>query len=234
MTFSITARCSRTNQFGVAVSTAVPAVGSLCPFPKANVGAIATQAFVNPYIGVNGLKLLTKGLSAKETLAKVLADDPLPGYRQVAIVDKNGQTAAFTGENCDSWDGHIEGDGFVVAGNMLVGGETIQAMAKAFEENPNLDLSERLLVALEAGQAAGGDKRGRQSAALHVVGEEDYPVSDLRVDEHTDPVKELRRVYTVAAKQLTPLLKKLPTKAEPAGKFHLFKTRDYGLSQDNN
>jgi uncharacterized Ntn-hydrolase superfamily protein len=232
-TFSITARCERTGQFGVAVSTKVPAVGTLCPYAKAKVGAVATQSFVNPYIGINGLRYLEEGLSANEVLARVLEEDPEPELRQVCIIDKQGRSAAFTGERCDTWNGHITGDNFAVAGNMLVGEETIQVMAKTFEETKELSLAERLLQALEAGQDAGGDKRGKQSAAILVVDEEEYPLVDLRVDEHEDPVNELRRVYTVAGKELLPLIEMLPTLKNPAGKFDFEHSRKLGLLQDN-
>jgi uncharacterized Ntn-hydrolase superfamily protein len=158
-TFSITARCERTGQFGVAVSTKVPAVGSLCPYAKAGVGAIASQSFVNPYIGINGLRYLEEGLTASEVMAKVLEEDPEPELRQVCIVDKDGNAAAFTGSGCDTWNGDLTGDNYAVAGNMLVGEDTIRAMAAAFEREAGLTLAERLLVALEAGQAAGGDNR---------------------------------------------------------------------------
>jgi uncharacterized Ntn-hydrolase superfamily protein len=233
MTFSITARCERTGQFGVAVSTKVPAVGTLCPYAKAKVGAVATQSFVNPYIGINGIRYLGEGLSANEVLARVLDEDPAPELRQVCIVDKEGRVAAFTGEKCDTWNGHITGENFGVAGNMLVGEETLQAMANSFENTKDLSLAERLLQALEAGQEAGGDKRGRQSAAMLVVDEEEYPLVELRVDEHTDPVKELRRVYTVANKELIPLMEMLPTIKNPAGKFDFEYSRKVGLLQDN-
>src|SRR5690625_2727442 len=205
-TFSITARCERTGQFGIAVSTKVPAVGALCPYVKAGVGAVASQSFVNPYIGINGLKYLGEGLTAKAVKERILSEDPQPEIRQFAIVDKEGQAAAYTGEKCVGWHGHNEGDGFVAAGNMLVGEETIKEMARIFEATSELKLSERLLQALEAGQAAGGDKRGKQSAALKVVSTESYPLVDLRVDEHKDPVTELRRVYEVAKYELFPFI----------------------------
>lgn len=234
MTFSITARCEKTGKFGVAVSTKVPAVGSLCPYAKANVGAIASQSFVNPFIGINGLKYLEEGLSAEEVLKKILEEDPEPELRQVAIVDRKGRSVAFTGEKCDTWDGHLTGENYAVAGNMLVGEETIQAMAKAFEENEETSFEDRLLRALEAGQEAGGDKRGRQSASLYVVKNEVYPYLDLRVDEHEDPVKELRRVYEVAKQELTPFIHMLPTKDNPAGKFDFEHSRELGLLKDDN
>lgn len=229
MTFSITARCERTGQFGIAVSTKVPAVGSICPYMKAGVGAIASQSFVNPYIGINGLKYLEKGLSAEAVKERILSEDVQSEIRQFAIVDKDGETAAYTGGKCVDWHGHIEGDQFVAAGNMLVGEETIQDMARVFEETKELKLSERLLRALEAGQEAGGDKRGRQSAALKVVSTESYPLVDLRVDEHEDPVKELRRVYEVAKYELFPFIDSLPTKENPLGKMDLPTQKELGI-----
>jgi uncharacterized Ntn-hydrolase superfamily protein len=232
-TFSITAKCEKTGHFGVAVSTKVPAVGSLCPYAKAGVGAIASQSFVNPYIGINGLRYLENGLSAAEVLDRVLSEDPDPEKRQVCIVDKDGNSVAFTGKECDTWNGHITGNNYAVAGNMLVGEATIQAMATSFEQNADLSLAERLLKALEAGQAAGGDKRGKQSAALYVVGEEEYPLVDLRVDEHEDPVVELGRVFDVASRELLPLMNMLPTKKNPAGQFDFSLSRELGLLQDD-
>jgi len=216
-TFSIAARCSRTGMFGVAVSTAVPGVGSLCPFAKAGVGAIATQSWVNPYLGIDGLRLLEDGLSAAQTLERLLANDPGRNVRQIGLVDKHGESAAWSGSECVPWFGHITGSDFAVQGNMLVGEVTVRAMADAFQRAENLDLPERLLVALEAGQAAGGDKRGRQSAALRVMHTEEYPYCDLRVDEHRHPVAELRRIYEVARHQLLPFVGGLPTRQNPLG-----------------
>lgn len=204
-TFSITARCKTTGQFGVAVSTARPAVGSLAPYAKANVGAIATQALVNPYFGIDGLTLLGEGLSAEETLKRILSEDDGRERRQVAIVDLNGNTAAFTGKETVPWQGHLEGEQFVVAGNMLTGPKTLDAMHKSFTETEGKSsLAERLLAVLEQGQQAGGDKRGKQSAALYIVDQEEYPLIDIRVDEHENPVPELRRVYDVCQNDLFP------------------------------
>lgn len=195
-TFSIVARCPQTGELGVAASTAIPAVGAINPFAKARVGAITTQAWSNPYLGMDGLGLLAQGLSAVEVLERLLRADPDREKRQLGIVDARGGVAAFTGEEVQPWKGHREGRGYVVAGNLLVGDETIQAMAEAFERARG-PLGDRLLVALEAGQAAGGDKRGKVSAALLVVRDEEYPYFDLRVDEHTGPVAELRRIFDV-------------------------------------
>jgi len=216
-TFSIAARCPRTGMFGVGVSTAVPGVGSLCPFPKAGTGAIATQSWVNPYLGIDGLRLLEQGLGAQEALDRLLGADAGRRDRQVGIVDKHGNSAAWTGEDCVPWCGHITGQNFSAQGNMLVGAETVEAMAEAFVKAESLDLPERLLVVLEAGQAAGGDKRGKQSASIKVMDTEEYPYCELRVDEHRHPVAELRRVFEVARHQLLPFVKGLPSRSNPIG-----------------
>lgn len=231
-TFSIVARCERTGQFGVAVSTKVPAVGMLCPFARSGVGAIATQSFVNPYLGIWGLELLAEGKTAEEVVSILLTRDPDPSKRQFSVVDRWGNAAAHTGEESDTWRGHITGKNFAVAGNMLVGPETLEAMVASFQNSTGQPLAERLLAALQAGQDAGGDKRGRQSAALYIVDKEDYPYLDLRVDEHPDPVRELRRVYEEAKKTLLPLIAMLPTKENPAGNFDFEEARRRGLLQD--
>ncbi len=232
-TFSITARCERTGQFGVAVSTAVPAVGMLCPFARAGVGAVATQSFVNPYLGIWGLDLLSEGKTAEEAVNALLERDPDPAKRQFAVVDGQGNAAAHTGEESDTWRGHLTGKNFAVAGNMLVGEETLQAMKESFQgSEEGTPLAERLLSALQVGQDAGGDKRGRQSAALLVVEKEDYPLLDLRVDDHADPVPELRRIYGVAQEDLLPLTSVMPTKENPAGSYDLKEMRAKGILQD--
>lgn len=216
-TFSISARCPRTGMLGVAVSTAVPAVGGICPFIKPGVGAISTQSWVNPYLGIDGLKLLESGLSAREALDRLMADDPGRDVRQLGIVDAAGRSAAYTGRGCVDWAGHIEGDGFSVQGNMLVGGATIEAMAEAAEMSAAFPLHERLMAVLEAGQAAGGDKRGKQSAALKIYKVEEYPWLDIRVDEHRHPVAELRRVFEIAKAQLLPFIDGMPSRHDPIG-----------------
>lgn len=217
MTFSISARCARTGMLGVAVSTAVPAVGGICPFIKPGVGAISTQSWVNPYLGIDGIALLDGGLAAQETLNRLIADDPGRDVRQIGIVDAKGRTAVHTGAACVDWAGHITGDGFTVQGNMLVGEATVERMAQAAEATASLTLPERLMLVLEAGQAAGGDKRGRQSAALKVYNIEHFPWLDLRVDEHRNPVAELRRVFEVALQQLLPFVKGMPSRQDPLG-----------------
>lgn len=231
-TFSITAKCEKTNQFGIAVSTKVPAVGSLVPYARAGVGAIASQSFVNPYIGINGLNYLEEGLSAEEVMQRVVKEDPVPELRQFSIVDREGNSVAYTGDKCDTWHGHITGKNYAVAGNMLVGEATIQAMETSFKENKDLDFAERLIESLLAGQLAGGDKRGKQSAALYIIDTEAYPAVDLRVDEHEDPIVELKRIYQVAEKELFPFSHTLPTLKNPGGTVDLETSRKMGLLQD--
>lgn len=195
-TFSIVARCSQTGELGIAVSTAIPAVGAINPFAKAGVGAIATQAVSNPYLGIDGLDLHARGLPAAEVLDQLLKADADKDKRQLSIVDARGNAAAFTGSAVEQWRGHRVGHGYVIAGNLLVSEETLLAMVAAFEATQGV-LGERLLVALKAGQAAGGDRRGKVSAALLVVRDQEYPYINLRVDEHPKPVAELRRIYDI-------------------------------------
>ena len=195
------ARCPKTLTLGVCVSTAVPTVGSRVPHIEAGVGAIASQAKTNMFYGINGLKLLKAGLSPQAAIEAMLKEDPDRESRQVIIIDKEGRTAAFTGKETIGWKGHLVGEDYVVAGNMLVGNQVIEAMAQTFK-NSEGELAERLLKALEAGQEAGGDKRGRMSAALLVAGAEQRGnrlILDLRVNEHPNPVGELRRVFEKGA-----------------------------------
>ena len=216
-TFSISARCSKTGMLGVAVSTAVPGVGGICPYVQSGVGAISTQSWVNPYLGIDGLRLLGQSLSAQQTLDKLIADDPGRDVRQLGIVDSKGGSAAWSGTGCTQWFGHITGQDFSVQGNMLVGERTVQAMAEAFTKMAGLPLPERLVGVLEAAQNVGGDKRGRQSAAVLVHAKEDYPYLSLRVDEHAFPVVELRRVFEIARQQLLPFVDGMPTRTNPMG-----------------
>ncbi|WP_267427057.1 DUF1028 domain-containing protein [Methylobacterium sp. GC_Met_2] len=216
-TFSIAARCPRTGQLGVAVASAVPAVGGLCPYLRAGIGAVTTQSWVNPYLAARILDGLGAGLGPDAALAAALATDDRPDLRQLGLVDGHGMAAAWTGAGCTAEAGHRTGPGYAVQGNMLTDPGVIDAMARAFEESAGHDLDERLMRALEAGDAAGGDKRGKQSAALKIVAREDYPSLDLRVDEHAEPVAELRRILGVARCQLVPFVAGMPRKDGPAG-----------------
>ncbi len=216
-TFSIAAQDSKSGLLGVAVATKVPAVGALCPFARHGIGAVVTQAWTNPYLAPAILDSLADGGAARDGLAAALAADPARSLRQVGVVSATGEAAAFTGDDTDPWRGHKTGPGYSVQGNMLIGAEVLDAMEAAFLKRPERPLAERLLMALEAGQGAGGDRRGRQSAALLVPGPEIYPLVDLRVDEHRDPVRELRRVYEVAKRELFPSLAAMPTRENPRG-----------------
>jgi uncharacterized Ntn-hydrolase superfamily protein len=202
MTFSIVARCPRTGMLGVATSSRALATGAAVPYIRSGVGAIASQAFTNPYLGIDGLTLLEQGLTAARTLERVVESDRGRDLRQVAIVDRDGHTAAYTGARCIPWAGQVEGGSYVCLGNILTGEEVVKAMAFAFEASVDEELPERLLRALEAGQEAGGDRRGRQAAGIRVVHAEEYPYCDLRVDDHPDPVAELRRVFTVFQREV--------------------------------
>lgn len=216
-TFSIVGRCARTGQLGVAVSTADVAAGRMVTWARARVGAVATQSWPSLYLAIDALKLMEGGATAPDALATVLADDPGRGVRQVGMVDAKGGHATFSGDDCETWYGGIDGLNFAAQGNMLIRGDTISAMAESFAETESYELAERLVRALEAGQAQGGDKRGRQCAALLVVDKEEFPLWDLRVDENANPVPELRRIYEIARTDLLPFVQGLPTRENPLG-----------------
>lgn len=211
MTFTIAAYDLAARACGMAISTCMPAVGSLCVFARAGCGVVATQAWINPLLGVEGLELLETH-SADQTLGRLLRSDPEPETRQVAIVDSNGDAAAHTGARTYPWSGHRTGPGYAAAGNILISEHTVIAMATEYERGTDLPLAERLLRALEAGQHAGGDRRGRQSAALYVTRDQPYPYLDLRVDDHPHPVAELRRIHDVAQRELLPFTAAVPTR----------------------
>ncbi len=198
-TFSIVAYDPTNGDLGVAVQSKFLAAGAVVPWAKAKVGAIATQSYANTSYGPKGLELMEKGLSAQEALERLIEEDEEQALRQVGIVDAKGNAAAYTGEECFEWAGHIIGANYACQGNILVSEETVQAMARAFEKAEG-ELADRLVAALEAGQAAGGDRRGRQSAALLVVREKggyggfNDRYVDLRVDDHPTPIQELKRL----------------------------------------
>jgi uncharacterized Ntn-hydrolase superfamily protein len=213
-TFSVTARCERTGELGIAVSTAAMCVGALVPYIQTGVGAVASQAFVNPYLGFLGLELLGKGMSSEETIAELVRRDPGIKDRQVAVVDANGDASAYSGDECVDWFGHSAGPGVAFAGNMLTGPETIDNMASSWQKTVDDDLAHRLLQALQAGHHAGGDKRGHRSAALRVLGDEDYAQVDLRIDDDPDPVARLLKLYEVASADLLPIITRLAKRSD--------------------
>lgn len=200
-TYSIVACDLEAGQWGVAVQSKFLAVGSVVPWAEPHVGAIATQSYANPRYGPDGLALLRDGRSAEEVVEALTAADAGRAERQVGVVDRVGRGATFTGEGCLEWAGGRTGGGYAAQGNILVSQETVDALAVTFEGNGHLSLAERLIECLAAAQAAGGDRRGQQSASLLVV-EQDAGyaglsdvVVDLRVDDHEHPIPELLRLH---------------------------------------
>lgn len=217
MTYSIVAKDPRTGEYGIAVASRFFAVGALVPHMDGGAGAVATQAFVSPLYGTVGLKLLREGYSARETLEAVTGSDEGRHSRQLHLIDSEGRSAAFTGEACIDWAGHLVAENVSVAGNMLAGPAVIEKTLAAYQANDGLPLVERLLAAMEAGEAAGGDKRGRQSAALRIMRGEVYPWLDIRTDDHADPLPELRRLYAVAQERFLHVAELLPTTGNASG-----------------
>lgn len=199
-TFSIVAADRERGEWGVAVQSKFIAVGSVVPWARAQVGALATQAYANVRYGPEGLELLAKGVPAGEVVRRLTSADPKSATRQLGVVDRKGEAAAFTGPECPEWAGHETGDGYTCQGNILFGPGVVRAMARAYETTPG-DLPERLLAALVAGQREGGDRRGMQSAAMLIVREKGgYDEGsdrwvDIRVDDHPSPIEELKRVF---------------------------------------
>jgi len=217
MTWSIIARDAASGAFGVAIATRFFAVGALCPHAESGVGALSTQALVNPHYGAEGLKLLRAGVPAQEVVRRLIAPDEGREQRQLHVIDAAGRIGQHTGKSCIDWCGATSGSGFSVAGNMLVGPQVIEDTADTYQRNSLLAFAERLLAALEAGQAAGGDKRGKQSAALLIHTTESYPQLSLRVDDHAEPLAELRRLYAKAHERFIPFMACGPSKARPWG-----------------
>ena len=217
MTWSIVAHDPATGAFAVAVTTCAFAVGASCPYVRAGVGAVSTQCMTNRYLGPAVLDGLARGLSPAAAIEGALAGDEGKGMRQVHAVDRHGRSAAFTGANCVEWCGEIASAGFSIAGNMLAGAAVIADTQAAFLAHEGLPLPERLLAALDAGEAAGGDRRGRQSASMVMVTTEDFPDLSLRVDDHPDPLAELRRLHGIWQRDRAPWLHDQPSKARPAG-----------------
>ncbi len=197
MTWSILARDAATGELGVAVASRFLAVGALCPRVEGGVGAAATQALVNPFIAPRALAALKAGQGAEEALDPLIAADAGRATRQAHVLAADGSSARHTGTDCIGWCGHVAGPDVSVAGNMLAGPKVIEATRDAFLGSTGLPLAERLMLAMEAGEAAGGDKRGRQSVALQIASDGPIPDLDLRVDDHADPLAELRRIYRV-------------------------------------
>ena len=216
MTWSLVAR-DESGAFGVAVASRFFAVGALCPHAASGVGALSTQALVNPLYAPAALDAMARNIDPAEIVRTLTRADEGREHRQLHMVDREGRIAAHTGVACIDWCGHRAGVGYSVAGNMLAGPRVLTETAEAFEANRALPFAERLIVALAAGEAAGGDKRGKQAAALIVYTTERYPALDLRVDDHPEPIAELRRLYEVSLDRFQPFVACLPRASDPPG-----------------
>jgi uncharacterized Ntn-hydrolase superfamily protein len=216
MTWSIVAR-SVNGDFGVAVASRFFAVGALCPHAQSGVGALCTQALVNPLLAAPALKGMASQREPTAILADILRADEGSAQRQFHMIDDRNRGAAYTGSACIDWCGHLLREGFSVAGNMLAGPQVIEATADTYEANASLPFAERLIAALAAGEAAGGDKRGKQAAALLIYSGQDYPALDMRVDDHPDPITELRRLYGISLERFQPFVTCLPSRESPSG-----------------
>ena len=219
MTWSIVAHDAATGGFGVAVASKVLAVGALCPWAAAGVGALSTQSYTNPLYGPDVLAMLRAGGDIAGALQAVTQADDGRDWRQVHGVDTAGRAFAYTGAACVDWNGHLTGDGVSVAGNMLAGPQVVEATMAAWIDGAAKSFPERLLDALAAGEAAGGDKRGKQSAAIRIVTTEDWPAVDLRVDDAVAPIQELQRLLGVFLDERAPYYATLATRDEPSGVF---------------
>src|ERR1700730_5321062 len=217
MTWSIIARDTSTGQFGIAVATRFFAVGARVPYIAPGMGGIATQALVNPYYGIDGLTLLREGRKPREVVETLIAADAGRESRQLHIMDAGGDIAAYTGRECVDWCGHIGGSDFSIAGNMLAGARVLDDTAKTYIASENLPFPQRLIAAMRSGETAGGDKRGKQSAALLIHGDEEWSALDLRVDDHIDPLSELERLEQIRRERWVHFRQFLPTRANPAG-----------------
>jgi uncharacterized Ntn-hydrolase superfamily protein len=216
MTWSILAR-DEDGRFGVAIASRFFAVGALCVHTQRGVGALSTQALMNPLYGPLGMQWLAEGAAPSDVVARLTEADAGRAHRQLHLLDARGACAAHTGSECIGWCGHLSGEGFGVAGNMLVGEAVIEATAVAYRASIGQPLAERLIAALAAGQAQGGDKRGQQSAALRVHAEEDYPALDIRVDDHAEPIEELQRLYAKSLERFQPFVACLAGRRDPVG-----------------
>ncbi|MHA1564118.1 MAG: DUF1028 domain-containing protein [Alphaproteobacteria bacterium] len=202
MTFSIVAKDPDSSLVGVAIASRFLAAGAYCIHGVNGVGAGSSQAKANPFHGIDAMAGMAKGEAVAPLLARLMQGDEGRDRRQVHLVDMAGNSAAWTGADCVDWAGHKTYAGFSVAGNMLAGGQVIEAMAGAYGNGGALSFPLRLLAAMDAGEGAGGDKRGKQSAAIFIIGDQEYAELDLRVDDHPDPLPELRRIFDLSRSEL--------------------------------
>ena len=217
MTWSICALDAATGQLGVAVASRFFAVGALCPAVRAGKGALSTQALINPLYARDGLALLESGTDPASIVSRLTGRDAGRDVRQFHVIDARGVSAQHTGKNCIEWCGHRSGPGYSMAGNMLAGPQVLDATERAYAAASALPFAERLMTAMEAGEAAGGDKRGKQAAALLIHSTEDYPLLSLRVDDHAGPLQELRRLHAASRERFQAFMSCLATDADPVG-----------------
>jgi len=217
MTWSIIARDPASGAFGVAVASKFFAVGAICPHGDGGVGALSTQALPNPLWGYRGIRLLREGMPAQAVVEHLTKPDAGAEQRQLHVHDAKGGIGVHTGARCIDWCGHLVRPGLSVAGNMLAGPNVVAATAHAFEASAETSFARRLIAAMVAGEAAGGDKRGKQSAALVIWTTEEYPAVSLRVDDHADPLRELARLESVGRERLFHYVKFMPSRQNPHG-----------------
>jgi uncharacterized Ntn-hydrolase superfamily protein len=219
VTFSLVATDPATGHVGVGAMTGMPGIGKLVAHARAEQGAAASQAMMNPYLAFDGLQLLTDGVPADEAVERVIADDPGRAGRQLGLVDFQGRSGSYTGSLPEDWKGHRTGPGYACQGNRLAGPEVLERAVEAFAASAGDPLVERLLAALDAGEEAGGDTIGHRSATIVVMGSELYPIWDLRIDDSDDPLRELHQRHDTFATQLIPQILMLPTRDDPLGGF---------------
>ncbi|MGN6775509.1 DUF1028 domain-containing protein [Rhizobium sp.] len=217
MTWSIVAREPETGNLAIAVATRFFAVGSIVPHIRGGIGAVATQAFASPLYGIDGLAMLAAGHAPGEIVEALSARDEGREQRQFHLIGSKGANAAFTEAKCIDWAGHLVDDNVSVAGNMLAGPQVIAETLATFKKTAGKPLAERLLEAMRAGEDAGGDKRGKQSAALVIHRDQDYAWLNIRVDDSADPLTELERLYSVAQERYLHVAETMPTRQNPSG-----------------
>ena len=219
MTWSIIAKDHETGLFGIAVATCDLAVGSICPWAETRVGALSSQALPNPTWRQLGMHLLRQGIAPNDVRDMLVRSDEGSDHRQLHMIDNEGRIAGYTGSRCLGWCGHAAGELASVAGNMLAGAAVVEDTLAAYLKNRSTPFVERLFEAMNAGEAAGGDKRGRQSAAMLIQGPEAFPRLDIRVDDHREPLGELRRLYEIAKDRHLAFSRAFPSPERPYGVF---------------
>jgi uncharacterized Ntn-hydrolase superfamily protein len=219
MTWSIIFREQESGRIAIAVATKFFAVGARVPYIAPQRGAVATQALVNPLYGIDGLALIRSGIGAADVIRILTSRDAGRDHRQLHVLGVDGRFAAYTGAECIPWCGHWTGEHFSVAGNMLAGPQVVSETVRVLRERTDLELPRRLIAAMKAGEKVGGDKRGKQSAALVIYGTDESSEIDLRVDDHVEPLLELARLESVSREVWTGFRPFLPTREKPAGVY---------------